>query len=78
MFAEDPTGGRTSISPLEGNSDAYLVVNAAHPLSLLDEYTERPALVGRINKAPKLDDSIIHREVDIVIIYPRLGPDVVV
>jgi hypothetical protein len=57
-----PIAFAPSIHSLERNSDGYLVVNAVHSVSLLDEYTESAALVGRIDKAPKPDDAIVPRQ----------------
>ena len=74
----NPTRWRPSIRSLERNSDGYHVVNAVHAVSLLDQYTESAALVGRIDKAPKPDDAIVYSEANVVIIDPGLGPDAVV
>src|SRR5262245_17313275 len=72
---EQSRAWRSLSSALVWDSDAYFVVQAGNPFSLLDQGTESAMLVDRLDKAPKLDDTIVHCDTNMAVIDPGLRPD---
>ena len=69
--------GRSLYSCLQRDSDSYLVFKAANPVGFLDQCTQSAVLVDRINKTPKLNDTVVDRDANVAVIDPGLSPDAV-